>query len=147
MPPATAADAKNMARKSRPLPTNTVEKNRSSCSPSRSRATPMNQRKAIPAKGARLRASDKLPALADSHAPSSAGSSGMASRMSTMLALNSAANAIPAIAAARGVRSARPGEVTIGSDIAPSASVSVRGMTVVGQVGHRAAAAGFGMRS
>ena len=48
---AMTAPVNNIARKSRPLPRNTVENNRSSTSPSCSRTTPMNQRKAIPAKG------------------------------------------------------------------------------------------------
>ena len=51
-----AVDAKSMAMKRSPLPRKTVAKNRSSRSPIRSRMTPMNHRKAMPAKGSRLRA-------------------------------------------------------------------------------------------
>ena len=49
------APVKSMARKSRPLPRKTVENSRSSTSPSWSRTTPMNHRKAMPAKGTRWR--------------------------------------------------------------------------------------------
>ena len=52
-----AAPTNSMARKSSPLPMKTVEKSRSSTSPSCSRTTPMNHRKAIPANGTRLRLS------------------------------------------------------------------------------------------
>jgi hypothetical protein len=49
------APTNSMARKRSPLPRNTVENRRSSTSPICSRITPMNQRKAIPANGTRLR--------------------------------------------------------------------------------------------
>ena len=55
-PPATAAATNSMATNNRPLPRNTVAKNRSSRSPIRSRSTPMNQRKAMPANGMRFSA-------------------------------------------------------------------------------------------
>ena len=51
------APMKSIARKSSPLPRNTVENSRSSISPSWSRTTPMNQRKAMPANGIRWRPS------------------------------------------------------------------------------------------
>ena len=57
-PAATAPDTKNMPTKSRPLPRKTVAKNRSSPGPMRSRSTPMNHRKAIPANGSSWRLSD-----------------------------------------------------------------------------------------
>ena len=50
---AAAAAANSIATKSRPLPRNTVAKNRSSRSPTRLRITAMNQRNAIPANGTR----------------------------------------------------------------------------------------------
>ena len=53
-PPATAAATNSMATNSRPLPRNTVAKNRSSCAPIRSLITPMNHRKAMPANGMRF---------------------------------------------------------------------------------------------
>jgi len=43
-----------MPTNNRPLPRNTVAKKRSSCTPIRSRITPMNHRKAIPANGTRF---------------------------------------------------------------------------------------------
>ena len=51
------APMKSIARKSSPLPRNTVENSRSSISPSWSRTTPMNHRKAMPANGIRWRLS------------------------------------------------------------------------------------------
>ena len=57
MAPTTAAATNSMPRNRRPLPRNTVAKKRSSRRPSWSRMTPMNHRKAIPAKGIRLSAS------------------------------------------------------------------------------------------
>jgi hypothetical protein len=53
IPPAMAADTNTMARKSSPLPMKTDEKSWSSVSLKRSRTTPMNHRKAMPAKGTR----------------------------------------------------------------------------------------------
>ena len=50
-----AAAPKNIARKSSPLPRNTVENRRSSTSPSWSRTTPTNHRNAMPANGTRFR--------------------------------------------------------------------------------------------
>ena len=47
MPPATAANTRNR----NPLPRKTVAKKRSSSSPRRSDSTPMNRKKAMPAKG------------------------------------------------------------------------------------------------
>jgi len=74
-PPATAAPTNSMATNSRPLPKNTVAKNRSSRSPIRSRTTPTNHKKAIPANGMRFSAiatADRRCALV-SHAPGTAG--------------------------------------------------------------------------
>jgi hypothetical protein len=56
IPPATVADAKSMAGNKSPLPRNTVAKKRSSRSPNRSRSTPMNHKKAMPANGTRFSA-------------------------------------------------------------------------------------------
>ena len=69
--PASAAAANSIARNNRPLPKKTVAKNRSSCSPRRSRNTPMNHRKAIPANGTKFRASAILPEAVLSHDPGS----------------------------------------------------------------------------
>ncbi len=60
-PPAMAAEANNMARNKSPLPRNTVAKKRSSFSPSLSRTTPMNHKKAIPANGSRFKANVTVP--------------------------------------------------------------------------------------
>jgi hypothetical protein len=73
---------KTIARNSSPLPVYTVEKNRSSLSPVRSRITPMNQRKAMPANGTKPRASFTYPARSFSHALS-AGSVGIEIRSRT----------------------------------------------------------------
>ena len=51
--PPTPAAMNNIATNSRPLPRNTVAKNRSSRSPIRFRTTAMNHRNAMPANGAR----------------------------------------------------------------------------------------------
>ena len=51
--PPTPAAMNSIATKSRPLPRNTVAKNRSSRSPIRFRITAMNHRNAIPENGAR----------------------------------------------------------------------------------------------
>ena len=48
-----AAPDQYIATNNRPLPRNTVARNRSSCWPIRSRTTPMNHRNVIPANGAR----------------------------------------------------------------------------------------------
>ena len=55
-PPETAAPTKSMATNNRPLPRNTVAKKRSSRWPTRSRITPMNHKKAMPANGTRFSA-------------------------------------------------------------------------------------------
>ena len=66
-PAATAPVQNSIATNSSPLPRNTVAKKRSSFSPMRSRTTPMNHRKAIPANGNRLRAiDDRAPAVESS---------------------------------------------------------------------------------
>src|SRR3977135_1701983 len=82
-PPVAAEEAKVIARNRRPRPRNTVAKKRSSCPPIRSRSTPMNHRKAIPAKGSRPRASRIDFALWESHVPGSAGLAGEERRMKT----------------------------------------------------------------
>ena len=94
-----------MAMKSSPLPRNTVAKNRSSPSPIRSRTTPMNQRKAMPANGSRFKARSTAFRLepSASQSPASFGSLGRARRTSTIAAMSSPEKAIPATAAARGV--------------------------------------------
>src|SRR4029077_7318061 len=74
IPPATAAEAKSMARNRSPLPRKTVAKKRSSSSPNRSRTTPMNHKKAMPANGTRFSARATLFELVLSHAPVSSGS-------------------------------------------------------------------------
>ena len=53
---ATAAATNSTLTNKMPLPRNTVAKKRSSRSPIRSRSTPINHRKAIPANGTRLSA-------------------------------------------------------------------------------------------
>jgi len=100
-----AAEANIMARKSRPLPKNTVEKNWSSMSPRRERTTPTNHRKAIPAKGTNVSASEIVVVLPCNHVATSVprNCSGRASRMSIMLVVNNTEKMIPATAAARGV--------------------------------------------
>ena len=55
-PAATPPAQNSLATNSSPLPRNTVAKKRSSFSPMRSRTTPTNHSKAIPANGSRLRA-------------------------------------------------------------------------------------------
>ena len=78
--PARAAAANSIARNNRPLPRKTVAKNRSSWSPRRSRNTPMNQRKAIPANGTKFRASAILPDAVLSHDPAPEGRPARASQ-------------------------------------------------------------------
>ena len=97
-----AEEAKVTARNRSPLPRKTVVKKRSSFAPMRSRSTPMNHRKAIPAKGSRLRASRIECALWASHVPGSRGLSGTESRISTTLMMSKIENRMPAIAPARG---------------------------------------------
>jgi hypothetical protein len=107
---AIPADASIIATKMSPLPRNTEAKNRSSWTPSRSRTTPMNQRKAMLANGTSRRAAstELLRREFESHAPASAGSAGTATLISTIAVRSSTEKAIPAIPAARGVLSARP---------------------------------------
>jgi Ulp1 family protease len=64
-----------MATNSRPLPRNTVAKNRSSRWPIRSRTTPTNHKKAIPANGMRFSATATVALRRESvsHAPGTAG--------------------------------------------------------------------------
>ena len=85
-----------------------MAKNLSSRSPIRSRMTPMNQRNAIPANGTRFSATItavRRPEWA-SQAPGTAGLPGTESWISTSAVISSTEKAIPATAAARGVRSA-----------------------------------------
>src|SRR6516164_53043 len=56
IPPATAPEVKTIATNKNPLPRNTVTKKRSSSSPTRSRSTAINHRKAMPEKGSRFKA-------------------------------------------------------------------------------------------
>src|SRR6478752_9757677 len=103
IPPATAAEAKNMARNKSPLPKKTVAKKRSSSSPSRSRKTPMNHKNAMPAKGTKFSATATVPELVFSQAPVSNGSARTESRKRKRLVIRRAENRMPAMAAARGV--------------------------------------------
>ena len=82
-----------------------MAKNLSSFSPRRSRKTPRNQKKAMPAKGKRLRASDTFPDPSLSQSPVSRGSTGSARQSNDRLQMNSSEKTIPAMAAARGVLS------------------------------------------
>ena len=83
--PATAAATNSMPTNSRPLPRNTVANRRSSRSPIRSRSTPMNHRKAIPANGMRFRATATAVRRRESasHAPATSGWAGTETRSST----------------------------------------------------------------
>ena len=110
MPPATGAEANNLARKSSPLPRKTLAKNLSSYSRRRSRTTPMNQRKAMPAKGSRLSATWTGLASPASHPPASCGSAGMERRTSTRLTMSSRAKRMPATAVARWRGQSRAGQ-------------------------------------
>ena len=62
----TVVQAKSPARKSRPLPKKMVEKNLSSYYPIWLRMTPINHRKASPAKGTKATARETQPACSDS---------------------------------------------------------------------------------
>ncbi len=87
-----------------------MAKNRSSRSPIRSRTTPTNHKKAIPANGMRFSAIDTVArrrALV-SHAPGSAACAGTEILSSTSAAISSTEKMIPAAAAARGVLSELP---------------------------------------
>src|SRR6266516_2497070 len=109
-PPETAAATKSMPTNNRPLPRNTVAKNRSSRSPIRSRSTPMNHKKAMPANGTRFSAittAARRPGSV-SHAPATPGWAGTESLSSTSAAIRNTENTTPATAAARGVRSGLP---------------------------------------
>ena len=109
--PATAAATNSMPTNSRPLPRNTVANRRSSRSPIRSRSTPMNHRKAIPANGMRFRATAtavRRPGSA-SQAPAIPGWAGTETRSSTSAVIRSKPKMIPAIAAPWDVRSGPPG--------------------------------------
>src|SRR5579872_1127744 len=109
-----------MARNRSPLPRNTVAKKRSSCSPIRSRSTPMNHRKATPANGRRFSARGMDFPLLESHVPSSNGVAGAETRMSTRLMMSRIENTIPAIAAARGAFNRSRTAVTLFSSIISS---------------------------
>src|SRR6266436_9078859 len=80
IPPPTAAEANSIARNRSPLPRKTVAKKRSSSSPRRSRSTPMNHKKAMPANGTRFSARATLFELVLSHAPVSSGSARIVQR-------------------------------------------------------------------
>ena len=109
-PPAKAAAANSMATNSSPLPRNTEAKNRSSRCPIRSRTTPMNHKKAMPAKGTRFSAmtTARRRAGSVSHAPDVAGSEGAETVMRMRARPSSSEKRMPAAAAARGVRSPAP---------------------------------------
>src|SRR3974390_665235 len=102
--PITAADENSIARNSSALPRKTAAKTRSSRSWSLSRSTPMNHRKAMPAKGIRLRARLTVPELAEIHSPASSGLPGTERFRSPIIAISRIQNAIPATAAAFGAR-------------------------------------------
>ena len=95
----------SMATNNRPLPRNTVAKKRSSCVPIRSRITPMNHRKAIPANGTRFSpiATAVLFPESVSHVPGTADLAGTEILSRTSDEIRSAEKAMPATAAARGV--------------------------------------------
>jgi hypothetical protein len=107
---ATAEATKSMATNSNPLPRKTVAKNLSSAPPTRSRSTPTNQRKPIPAKGTRPIANRTASRreLSESHFPASSGSAGMAVWIRTSATVKRIENAMPARAADRGVLIAWP---------------------------------------
>ena len=109
--PATAAATNSMPTNSRPLPRNTVANRRSSRSPIRSRSTPMNHRKAIPANGMRFRATATAVRRrgSASQAPAIPGRAGTETRSSTSAVIRSTPKMIPAIAAPWDVRSGPPG--------------------------------------
>jgi hypothetical protein len=115
MAPARDAAVKMLARNSSELPKNTVEKNRSSWAPRRSRSTPMNQRKATPANGTRFNASITVLVLPVSQTPDSRGSAGIERRSSHNITIISTAKTMPATAAAFGVfRRARTSDLSSG---------------------------------
>ena len=103
-PPATAAVTKSMATNNRPLPRNTVAKKRSSRWPIRSRSTPTNHRKAMPANG--MSDSATFTAVrrpgSVSQLPATRGSAGIESLSSTSAAIRNTEKTIPATAAAPG---------------------------------------------
>src|SRR5438034_914549 len=111
-PPATAAATNSIATNNSPLPRNTVAKNRSSRAPIRSRSTPMNHKKAIPANGTRFSATATAARRPGSvsHVPVTPGWAGTESLSSTNAALASTEKTIPATAAARGARDGAAGE-------------------------------------
>ena len=87
-----------------------VAKNRSSRPPIRSRITPMNHKKAMPANGTRFSAittAVRRPASV-SHVPGAPGWAGTDSLSSTSAVIRNAEKPIPATAAARGVLSGLP---------------------------------------
>ena len=104
---AVTAPWNSIARKSRPLPRKTVEKRRSSTSPSWSRTTPMNQRNAIPANGTRFRARRTSVRRPGSSSIWPTVSPATASRIITSAAMSSTAKTIPATAADRRLRQRR----------------------------------------
>jgi hypothetical protein len=97
IPPTTAAEANRMARNRSPLPRKTVAKKRSSSSPSRSRSTPMNHKKAMPANGTRFSTRATLFELVSSHAPVSNGSARTESRNSRRPVMRRTEKRTPAI--------------------------------------------------
>src|SRR5947208_2104344 len=115
--PATPAATKVSPRYNKPLPKKIVENNWSSSSARRSRTTPMNHRKAIPANGNKLKAREIVLACPASTAPVSDGSVGMESRMSVCPVAKSTAKIMPAMAAARGVLRRRLDRLIAVSDI------------------------------
>lgn len=101
--PATPEEVNSIAKNKSPLPRKTVEKNRSSDDPKRSRITPINHKKAIPENGIRFKARLTLAELSASQFPSACGLAGTESFIRTRLINSKTENRIPAIAAARGV--------------------------------------------
>ena len=91
VPPETAAATKSMPTNNRPLPRNTVAKNRSSRSPIRSRSTPMNHKKAMPANGITMSAARMRVLPAPIHPAPAKGSAGIAARSRIRLVANSRA--------------------------------------------------------
>ena len=98
---------KSMSRNSSPLPRKTVENNRSSTGPSRSRTTPMNHRKAIPANGTRCRPTLTSARRLSSDCSVRGSASPRARRIIVSAASRRTANTIPATAAERRVRHKR----------------------------------------
>jgi hypothetical protein len=96
-------DLRTEALNKRPLPKNTVAKNRSSSRPRRSRRTPMNHRKAIPANGTRFNPSATGVRIRTEPQPGSWGSAGTEIHSSQNAATVNKENSIPAMAAAFGV--------------------------------------------